>query len=200
MKLRPIDLTLTGMFAAFMAIGANLTSIITIGSVPITLQTFFCILVGLVLGSRLGSISMMVYAIVGLMGAPVFAQFTGGPSAIFKATFGFILSYIIVAYVVGKMVESNQSHTMFMVAAFVGLIINYVIGTHWMYMAMKLWAEAPEGFTYRLAWGWMLAPLVKDIVLTVFAGLLAPRLFYRLQKSSHRLQNNAPSSSISSNR
>ena len=73
--LRTIDLTLAGMFVALMAVGANITSFVpflVIGGVPITLQTFFAILAGAILGSRLGAITMAVYAFVGLAGAPVF--------------------------------------------------------------------------------------------------------------------------------
>ncbi|TXK91768.1 BioY family transporter, partial [Parageobacillus sp. SY1] len=60
-KWRAIDLTLVGMFAALMAIGANITSwapFLVIGGVPITLQTFFCVLAGAILGRRLGAVAM----------------------------------------------------------------------------------------------------------------------------------------------
>ncbi|QPC46509.1 biotin transporter BioY [Mangrovibacillus cuniculi] len=184
MKLKAIDLTLCAMFAALMAIGANVTSFLVVGGVPITLTTFFCILAGLILGSRLGALSMLVYALVGFVGAPVFAGFTGGPSIFIKPTFGFILSYILVAYVVGKMVERNNSKTTIFVAAFVGFIINYVFGTNWMYAAYVLWAAAPEGFTYKMAWAWMVVPLPKDILLAAFAAVLAPRLTRTLSYTS----------------
>ncbi|KAF0821696.1 hypothetical protein ABE29_06425 [Cytobacillus firmus] len=68
--LRTIDLTLAGMFVALMAVGANITSFVpflVIGGVPITLQTFFAILAGAILGSRLGAITMAVYVFAGLM-------------------------------------------------------------------------------------------------------------------------------------
>src|SRR5690348_5425090 len=106
MKFRAIDLTLVGMFVALMAIGANITSFapfMVVGGVPITLQTFFAVLAGAILGSRLGSIAMVVYAIVGLVGVPVFAKFGAGPSSVISPTFGFIISFIFTAYVVGKM-------------------------------------------------------------------------------------------------
>ncbi|WLD94740.1 biotin transporter BioY [Alkalihalobacillus sp. AL-G] len=189
MKLKTIDITLAAVFAALMTIGANLTSLLVIGSVPITLQTFFCILAGLILGSRLGAISMAVYTMIGLAGAPVFAQLSGGLGVTFKPTFGFILSFILVAYVCGKMIEAKSSKKMFIVAALVGMVINYGVGTNWMYVAMKLWAAAPEGFTYEMAWAWMLAPLPKDILLSVCAGLIAPRLYRTLSKSTRSFSN-----------
>lgn len=178
-KLRPIDLTLVGMFVALMAIGANITSFVpfmVVGGVPITLQTFFAILAGLILGSRLGAIAMTVYTLVGLVGVPVFAQFGGGFSMILRPTFGFILSYILVAYIAGKIVEKKSSLPAFITASLIAMVINYVLGTNLMYLAYKLWAAAPEGFTYKMAWLWMVAPLPKDIILSVLAGMFALRL------------------------
>ncbi|MFP3488364.1 biotin transporter BioY, partial [Staphylococcus sp. SIMBA_130] len=69
-KMKTIDLVYAGMFAALMAVGANIAQFLVVGGVPITLQTFFAILAGLLLASRLGSISMIVYTLVGLAGAP----------------------------------------------------------------------------------------------------------------------------------
>jgi len=175
-------ITIGAMFVALTAIGANITSIVpflVIGGVPITLQTFFAILSGLVLGSRLGAFTMFVYMMLGLVGAPVFARFSGGADSLISPTFGFIVSFILLAYVVGKIRESNGSYFTYIIASLVGLAINYILGTNWMYIAYKLWFEAPEGFTYTLAWLWMVVPLPKDIILAILAGALA----YRLKRS-----------------
>lgn len=179
MKFKALDLTLASMFVGLMAIGANITSFVpfmVVGGVPITLQTFFAILAGIILGSRLGAISMTVYALVGLVGVPVFAKFGAGFSTLISPTFGFILSFILTAYVAGKIVEKNRTLSAFVIASLIGLVINYVFGTNWMYFAYKFWAAAPEGFTYKLAWLWMVVPLPKDIILAVFAGMMGHRL------------------------
>ncbi|MGE8203131.1 biotin transporter BioY [Heyndrickxia sp. NPDC080065] len=182
MKFRAIDICYVGLFTAFMMIGANITSLVpfmVIGGVPITLQTFFAILAGAVLGSRLGAISMLVYAIVGLAGAPVFARFSGGIGEFLSPSFGFIISFIFTSYFVGKIIEKNQHLYVYFIASIVGLITNYFIGTNWMFFAYKVWAAAPEGFTYKMAWLWMALPLPKDIILSLFAGWMA----YRLHKT-----------------
>jgi biotin transport system substrate-specific component len=190
MKFKALDLTLASMFVGLMAIGANITSFVpfmVVGGVPITLQTFFAILAGIILGSRLGAISMTVYALVGLVGVPVFAKFGAGLSTFISPTFGFILSFILTAYVAGKMVEKNRTLFAFIFASLIGLVINYVFGTNWMYFAYKFWAAAPEGFTYKMAWLWMVVPLPKDIILAVFAGMMAHRLEKTvLQKGSFK--------------
>lgn len=172
-------LTIGAMFVALTSIGANMTSIapfLVVGGVPITLQTFFAILTGLVLGSRLGAFSMFVYVMLGLVGAPVFAQFKGGIGMILSPTFGFILSFILVAYVAGKIREMNSSFPYYIVAALVAMTINYVFGTNWMYAAYQLWFEAPAEFSYKVAWLWMIVPLPKDILLSILAGVFAHRL------------------------
>lgn len=173
---KTIEITMIALFVAFTAIGANIGNFFIIGGVPLTLQTFFAILAGLVLGKRLGSMAMIVYLFVGLIGLPIFSQFGGGFRVIFSPTFGFILSYIVVSYVVGFMMEKKQTLPMFIFSAFIGLILNYLIGTNWMYFAYKFWANAPEGFTYGLAWSWMLIFLVKDVIVSICAGIIGHRL------------------------
>lgn len=187
MKLKTSELTLAAMFVALMAVGANITSLVpfmVVGGVPITLQTFFAILAGVVLGSRLGAIAMMVYAFVGLVGVPVFAQFGGGFGMFLKPTFGFIVSYVFTAYVTGYIIEKMKNTVgVFVFAALVGMVINYLFGTNWMYAAYKVWASAPDGFTYKLAWLWMVVPLPKDIILAILAGVMGHRLKRTLSRS-----------------
>jgi len=178
-NIRTLELTLASFFVVLIGLGANITSMIpfmVVGGVPITLQSFFAILAGLLLGSRIGTIATSAYAFIGLVGIPIFAQFSGGLGSLLKPTFGFILSYILAAYVVGKMTAKKDSTSSYIVAALVGTAINYLFGTNWMYFSYTFWADAPEGFTYGMAWLWMLAPLPKDIILAVFAGILAKRL------------------------
>ncbi|GGJ78557.1 biotin transport system substrate-specific component [Anoxybacillus voinovskiensis] len=189
MRLRALDITLVSVFAALMAIGANITSwapFLVVGGVPITLQTFFCVLAGAMLGRRLGALAMFVYMLVGLVGAPVFAKFSGGFGMIAGPTFGFIVSFIFAAYITGWIIEKGgdrPSLARFIAAALAGMIVNYVIGTNWMYMAFKYWAEAPKGFSYSVAWSWMLVPLPKDIILSIVAGAIAPRFYHTIRKS-----------------
>lgn len=174
-----LGLVYSAMFAALMMIGANITYFLpalSVSGVPITLQTFFSVLAGLLLGSRYGAVAMTVYMAVGLAGAPVFAKFGGGFSEIVSPLFGFIVSFIVVAYVVGKIVEKNNTVTGFVVAALTGCIINYLIGTNWMFAAYKLWAAAPDAFSYKIAWIWMMPPLPKDIILSVLAGVFGHRM------------------------
>ncbi|MFD2923550.1 biotin transporter BioY [Halobacillus naozhouensis] len=175
------EITIGALFVALMVIGSNITAFapfLSIMNVPLTLQTFVAILAGIILGSRLGFFSMFVYTVLGLIGAPVFAGFKGGMGTLFMPTFGFILSFMLLAFVVGKIVENRRSFSVYIIAAIVGLVINYVVGVNWMYMALRLWVGEGSGIGYAIAWTSMSPFLVKDFALTILAVFFA----YRLEK------------------
>ncbi len=175
-----------GLFSALMAVGANATSFLTIGGIPITLQLMFAMIAGGVLGSRVGSLAMLSYIFVGLAGAPVFAQFKGGPSHLLSPTFGFILSFVTVAYISGKLIGDRKLVHMnnYISAGFLSILLNYLIGTNLMYLALKFWAEAPEGFSYVMAWSWMLAYLPIDIAVIIVSIVVLPKLRTALKRAN----------------
>jgi biotin transport system substrate-specific component len=183
-KLKAYDLALVGMFAALMAIGANLTSFLTVGTVPLSMQPFFCILAGLLLGSRLGALSMIVYALIGIAGAPVFAQFSGGIGVIFGSTGGFILSYIAAAYAAGKIVEASKKPGLgvFFLSSFAGIVLIYLIGTTYMYAALNYWLNVD--MSYAGAWAVMTWFMVKDVIFTAIGALIAPRIYHAVHRGA----------------
>jgi biotin transport system substrate-specific component len=205
--LRPIDITLAAMFVALMAIGANLTSYLTLFNVPITMQPFFAILAGILLGSRLGAISMIVYALVGLAGAPVFAKLGQGVGSFIGAggiTGGFIISFIAAAFVAGLIVEKSPVRNLgtYLVASFVGLALIYIIGTTYLYFGFNAWIAGQsfdggktvnQAISYNTAWQWMKYFLIKDAIFTVIGAVISPRLYNALKGTSayQKLHNKA---------
>ncbi len=188
-KLSVYEMTLGSLFVALMAIGANITAylpFLQVMGVPLTLQTFFAILAGLMLGSRLGSFSILVYVLLGLAGAPIFAGFKGGLSVVIAPTFGFILSYIILAYFVGKIAESRRTMPRYIMAAATGIIINYFVGVHLFYLALNFWVGG-DGISLALAWSSMVPFIIKDSVLAVGAALFTQR-FEKAWLSKTRLR------------
>lgn len=186
-KLRTIDLTFGAVFVCLMAIGANITVwfpvlAVPIGgaTVPLSLQTFFATIAGLMLGKRLGSFAMMTYILVGMAGVPVFAQMKAGPMQLISPTGGFIISFIFVAFFTGLIAERHNkpSYPIYTVASFIGLIVNYVIGVTYMYVAMNTWLELQ--ITYSLAWSGMIPFLIKDAGLACLAALFMAGLAKRV--------------------
>ena len=179
-----IELVTIPVFVALMAIGTNVTSFLVIGSVPITLQALIAILAGIILGSRLGALSMTVYLLVGLAGAPIFSKFSGGLSTFVSPTFGFLLSFILIAFTTGFMIEKAKEVNLrnVLIASYISLAITYLVGTHYMYYALIYIVEAPA--PYGVVWGWMVPALIKDIIVTAIGATIALRVHKALKKKS----------------
>ncbi|WP_217589196.1 biotin transporter BioY [Lentibacillus saliphilus] len=187
MKFKAIDLTFGAVFVCLMAIGANITAwfpilAIPIGgaSVPLSLQTFFAILTGLMLGRRRAFMAMMAYVLIGVAGVPVFAGLQAGPMQLLTPTGGFILSFILVATAVGWIAEKSKTSSLgiYIFAAIIGLIINYGIGVNFMYLAMNNWLEI--NISYGLAWGSMIPFIIKDGAMALLAAVFMVQITARM--------------------
>ncbi|MDT0233261.1 biotin transporter BioY [Curtobacterium sp. BRB10] len=75
--------------------------------VPITGQTLAVVLVGATLGARRGMLSLLVYAVAGLAGAPFFADMQGGLQALALPSFGYVIGFIPAAGLVGWLARRN---------------------------------------------------------------------------------------------
>lgn len=96
--------------------------------VPMTLQTFAVTLAGIVLGARRGAISMLVYLLLGAVGVPVFTGLKGGLQSVIGPTGGFLLSFPLMAYLIGKGMELRKQRGMFTILLILGTLSNYVVG------------------------------------------------------------------------
>lgn len=122
------DLSICSLFAAITAILAQI-SIPFIGGVPLTLQLLSVSLCGVVLGSKKGCISILVYIILGAIGLPVFANFSGGFQNIIGPTGGFIISFPIVAFIVGLVSERTNNIIVIFISTVLSLLVSYIVGT-----------------------------------------------------------------------
>lgn len=133
MKMSTRDMVLSAVFAAVIAVFAVMT--IPIGEVPITLGLFGVMIAAVVLGAKRGTISVLVYILIGAVGLPVFSGFKGGFSVIAGPTGGYISSYILVALIIGAAsgLSAKQINVVRMVICFISCIIGtavcYFIGT-----------------------------------------------------------------------
>ena len=96
--------------------------------VPMTMQTFAITLAGVILGSKKGGLSILVYVLLGAIGVPVFAGFSGGVQNLIGPTGGFIISFPIMAYVIGLGVEHRKKKGMFVLMLILGTVLNYAVG------------------------------------------------------------------------
>ncbi len=152
--------------------------------VPMTLQTLAVLAVGGAYGARLGAATLGLYALEGAVGLPFFA---GAKSGLFDAkldyllpasSMGYVLGFIMAAYLVGKLVESGWANTLLksVVATLAGAVVLYVPGLIWLAIWATTTGVVPEGQTAvqaALAWG-LLPFLLGDTVKAIIAGLAVP--------------------------
>ena len=95
---------------------------------PVTLQLFFVLLSGLVLGTRLGFLSQAIYLFMGALGLPVFAHFAGGIVYLYGPTGGYLLAFPVAAMIVGWISKKKNSFMNYLIASLAGVIIIYLFG------------------------------------------------------------------------
>lgn len=130
------------LFVALITAGTFIR--IPIGNDVYTLQFLFTLLAGLVLGARLGMLAVLAYVVMGLVGIPVFAS-GGGPGYIAQPTFGYLLGFIVQAYVCGKFSRSlNKRNLMHLLGVnLIGMAVVYMFGLIWFYVVSNYVISAP---------------------------------------------------------
>lgn len=120
-------MTLVSLFAALLTVSAQVA--IPLGPVPVVLQILFVLLAGMVLGRRLGPLSIAVWVLLGVFGLPVFAQGKAGAAVLIGPTGGYIIGYFFCTYIVGYAAEHFElTYKTIALAMFAGLGVIYVLG------------------------------------------------------------------------
>lgn len=162
------NLILSALFAALTVVGTYIK--IPTPLVPLTLQTFFVVLSGLILGKKFGAVSVCVYIAAGLAGLPVF---TG---SVFNPTFGYIIGFVFGAYAAGYTAEKfKPCYLTWTIGALTAMIIIYAFGIPYYYFMSK-WYLGNELGAKTLLIYFVLMPMLGDIVKSLAAGLVVQRL------------------------
>lgn len=168
------ELVLGGVFTTLIAVGAFIK--VPVPVVPFTLQFLFTMLAGLLLGGRRGAMSVGVYILLGLIGLPIFAE-GGGFWYILKPSFGYLLGFMLAAYVTGRMVERRaRLLTGWVIAVnFLGLFIVYAAGMIYYYVICNYVIDTPIALGPLFLYCFVLA-VPGDICLCVLAAILTVRV------------------------
>ena len=163
--------------AAFVAVCAQVAIPLPFTPVPLTLQTFAVVLSAGVLGSWRGAAAMLLYAIVGSLGAPIFFQ---GSSGFGGVTFGYVIGFIVGAFVVGRIAEHGATRTFWRSVGLmvVGNVIVYAFGTTWLAISLQ-WDPATA-----IAKG-VLPFLVGDAIKILVAAGLLPLAWRAVRRFDH---------------
>ncbi|WYM80159.1 biotin transporter BioY [Methanolobus sp. ZRKC2] len=131
------------LFAALIAMGAYAKIPIPFSPVPITLQVFFVLLAGAMLGARWGTLSVIVYMLLGVVGLPVFSGGSSGLGVLFGPTGGYLIGFVIAAFLIGTLSEKKGTSNIPLNAIFMlaGLCVIYLLGVTYLAHTANLTIE-----------------------------------------------------------
>lgn len=172
MTRRPVltvrQLCLCALFAALTAIASQIQ--IPLPMIPINLALLAVHLCGALLGKRLGGLATGTYAVLGLCGLPVFAGFKGGPGVLFGPTGGYILGYLLCAFVVGLCREKWGLN-------YLKLCLGMILGAASCYAFGTVWFMLLTGNSLWVSLGYCVFPfLIGDALKIALAAFLTQRL------------------------
>ena len=143
--------------------------------VPFTLQTFGVFVTVGILGGKRGSLAILIYLLLGLIGVPVFSGFGGGIQALLGATGGYIIGFLLSALAMWGMEKLLGKKTWALALSMVlGLLVCYAFGTIWF---MVVYARPTGAIGLWTALGWCVFPyIIPDLAKIVLALMLSKRL------------------------
>ena len=171
-KMRTLDMAYIALFAVLIAVCAWISIPAT---VPFTLQTFGIFLAVGVLGGKRGTLAVLVYLLLGAVGIPVFAGFSGGVGCLLGSTGGYLVGFLFTALVMWAM-ERLMGKKLWVLALsmLLGLVVCYAFGTVWFIL---VYARTTGEIGLLTALGWCVFPYVlPDLIKIALALVLCRRL------------------------
>jgi biotin transport system substrate-specific component len=160
------DLSLILLGSLFVALFAQIE--IPMLPVPITGQTFAVLLVGALLGSKRGAAAMIAYIVEGAAGLPFFAGGASGMAILTGATAGYLVGFVVAAYVIGLLAERGLERSVrtSIIPFLIGTLIIYLFGVAWLSIVL---GSLAQGIQFGL-----LPFLIGDAIKLIAAALLLP--------------------------
>ena len=171
-KMKTLDMAYIGLFAVVIAI-CSWISIPTV--VPFTLQTFAVFLAVAVLGGKRGTLSVIVYVLLGAVGLPVFSGFKGGIGVLLNTTGGYIIGFIFSALLMWAFEKAFGKKAWALILSMIlALALCYAFGTIWF---MIVYANNVGAVGLSAVLGWRVIPFViPDLIKIALAFILSIRI------------------------
>lgn len=172
------QLAIIGLMSAIICVMGPWTIVLPFSPIPISLCTFAIYFVVYTFGMRIGLISTAIYILIGFIGLPVFSGFTGGVGKVLGPTGGYMLGYLLLAFIFGLFVDRWSSKIGICLPGMVlGTLVCYLVGTLWLAFQTSM------NFTSALAAG-VLPFLPFDCVKMLIALFTGANIRKRLQKAN----------------
>ena len=169
-------IAIVGLMTALICVLGPLSVPLPFSPVPISLTNLAIYFTIYVIGTKRGTLSYLIYLLIGFIGLPVFSAFTGGPGKLLGPTGGYLIGFIFMALICGFFIEKwpAKLHLHF-IGMVLGTAVCYVFGTVW------LAYQAGMSFSAALAAG--VIPFIPgDLVKIVISMLLGPQVNKKLKR------------------
>lgn len=142
------DITLVIVGSLFVALAAQVAIPLPFTPVPITGQTFAVALTGALLGSKRGALAILAYLAEGAVGLPFFAGGAGGVAVLKGATAGYLMGFVVSAFVVGWLCERGWDRRLATLALtlLIGDILIFLFGVSWLARFVGTGQAIEKGF------------------------------------------------------
>lgn len=177
------DMLIVSLFAALIAIGAFIK--IPLGPVPFSMQFLFCALAGVLLRKELAFLSVAIYVTIGLIGVPVFTK-GGGIGYVLQPTFGYLIGFMLAAYVIGLLIEvlGDKKPLHYFIAVVSGLAVVYVVGVSYLFAILNVYMGKAISVGAAIKIGF-LPFLIPDLAWSVLVVIIAMTLRPKLKKAGY---------------
>ena len=171
-KMTVYQLCVTALMAAVMCILGPAS--IPIGEIPVTLTNLVIYLAVYLLGVKFGTLSCLVYLLLGLAGLPVFSGYAGGLAKFAGPTGGYLVGFLFMAFISGLFIEKHTHNQLWCITGMIfGSVVMYLFGTVWYVVLTKC------SFGTALA-VCVLPFLIGDLLKIVIAAFVGRQLRRRL--------------------
>lgn len=175
-KIRTKQMVLIALMTAVTCVLGPLSIPLPFSPVPISLTNFAIFLAIFILGMKNGTISFIIYLLLGAVGVPVFSSFRGGFQVLAGPTGGYLIGFIFLALIMGFALEHfDRKLVPTIIGMIIGMAVCYAFGTVWLAKLLSL------SFKEGLMMG-VIPYLPGDAAKIIIAAIVGPKLYGATQK------------------
>ena len=175
-KIRTKQMVLIALMTAVTCVLGPLSIPLPFSPVPISLTNFAIFLAIFVLGMKSGTISFIIYLLLGAIGVPVFSSFRGGLQVLAGPTGGYLIGFIFLALIMGFALDHfDRKLVPTIIGMIIGMVVCYAFGTVWLAKLLSL------SFKEGLMMG-VIPYLPGDAAKIIIAAIVGPKLYGATQK------------------
>ena len=175
-KIKTKQMVLIALMTSVTCVLGPLSIPLPFSPVPISLTNFAIFLAIFVLGMKNGTISFIIYLLLGAVGVPVFSSFRGGFQVLAGPTGGYLIGFIFLALIMGFALDHfDRKLVPTIIGMIIGMVVCYAFGTVWLAKLLSL------SFKEGLMMG-VIPYLAGDVAKIIIAAIVGPKLYGATQK------------------